>query len=83
MIFNIALSEMPKALSSNLFKHFLRVAFYGSARGRALAETLILSLTSGDTLLGKGSRIIFGCYDRGWTLEKVTSGVLLLRSGFG
>jgi hypothetical protein len=74
---------MLETFARKLLKHFLEVGFCVTARGRGLAETLILSLTSGDALWDKGSRVRVGCYDRDCALQKVTSGILLLRSGSG
>jgi hypothetical protein len=52
---------MPEALACKLLKHFLELGFCVTSRGQAFAETVILSLTSGDSLLCKGLRISFGC----------------------
>jgi hypothetical protein len=83
MIFNFAFFEMPKAFIRKLLQHFLEIGFDDTSRGRALAETLIFGLTSGDASLGKGSRAGVGCYDQCCPLQKVTSEDLLLRSGSG
>jgi hypothetical protein len=72
---------MLKAIASGLLKLFLKLSFGATARGRALAETRILWLTSGDALRSKGSSVVFRCYYRFCTLQKVTSGVLPLESG--
>jgi hypothetical protein len=74
---------MLEAFACKLLKHFLELGFCVTSRGQAFAETVILSLTSGDTLWDKGSRVRVRCYDQDCALQKVTSGVLLLRSGFG
>jgi hypothetical protein len=52
---------MLEAIFHKLLKHFLEVRFCITSRGQAFAETVILSLTSGDVLLCKGLRISFGC----------------------
>jgi hypothetical protein len=83
MLLYITFSQIMKAFASSLLKHFLRIETCRTSRGLAFSETLILWLTSGDALLGKGSRFVFGCYDQCRTLQKVTSEDLLPRSGFG
>jgi hypothetical protein len=53
--------EMLKAFGEGGLTLFLGIALRMTSRGRALAETLILWLTYGDALLGKGSRFCFEC----------------------
>jgi hypothetical protein len=52
---------MLNAFGEGSFALFLGIALRMTSRGRALAETLILGLTYGDALLGKGSRFGFEC----------------------
>jgi hypothetical protein len=74
---------MLEASTRKLLKLFLEVEFCITSRDQAFAETVILSLTSGDALLGMGYRVRVGCYDQYRTPQKVTSEDLLLESGFG
>lgn len=76
VIFDFTFCEMLEGLAHRLLKHFLEVRVCVTSRGQALAETCILSLTSGDAFLGKGFRAMLECYDRCTTPLKVPSGGL-------
>jgi hypothetical protein len=68
--------KMLNPIFDSQFRSFFSLEIQISSRGRGLAETCIVSLTSGDILLGMGFGVGLKCYDRRCILRKVTCGDL-------